>query len=164
MQFPSPFTMLPISLALSFHNQTLRLSMHWLEQQFYVWLWYQSIYTYNCIWIKGCECEGMLNKCAFYEAILCRFYDFQTFLSVLSIHFNWCDDDEILCHFQKLIKASCWWPFKHSHTLHHYYYYDINNHKSISTSFPSPPFYLSPHHHNASASLRFLIFFFFFKK
>lgn len=52
-------------------------------------------------------------------------------------HFNWCDDDEILCHFQKLIKASCWWPFKHSHTLHHYYYYDINKHKSISTSFSS---------------------------
>lgn len=34
--------------------------------------------------------------------------------------FNWCDDDEILCHFQKLIKASCWWPFERFHTHTHY--------------------------------------------
>lgn len=62
---------------------------------------------------------------------------------------------EILCHFQKLIKASCWWPFEHPHTL--YYYYDINKHKDMPPLFSVLPHSfasaLSYHHHHHRYSL-----------
>lgn len=92
------------------------------EQQFYVWLWYLVFSSLN----KMC--------------ILCRFYDFQTFLFVAHKHFNWW---RFYVTSRKLIKASCWWPFEHSHTLH-YYYYDINKHKAL------PPLYIVSTHSSQS--------------
>lgn len=100
-----------------------------------------GLYDYQCIDLNKISCLTIttLNKmCILWSNFMSILWFSNISIRRSQAIFNWMRRRrwwEILCHFQKLIKASCWWPFEHSHTLY-YYYYDINKHQAL------PPLYI----------------------